>query len=205
MSKESKQRFTSAMSDLKGKLSTEVLEEVNGLLSSLNREFLDVEGDVSAIYKESMTRKEDINSLRTELENLKTEKQSLESKLNDSDLSAKVDELTQERDDYKTKYDEFMTTQNNEVKQKWISKFETVKSHVDFEKAKPFLKLAEEKDGNFDWDTVEIDSLKSNLNELEKLESFGHFKDSNGSPITGTVRETNAQPEKQPWEEYQTV
>jgi len=196
MSKESKQRFTSAMSEIKGKLSAEALEEVNGLLSSLNREFLDVEGDVSALYKESMTRKEDLTSLKSEIENLKTENQSLK----DSGLNEKLEEITKERDSYKTEIDTWKETEAKANRDKFLSKYDSIKDHVDFEKAKNFFKLPEVKDEKMDWDSLENDAFKSNLSELEKMETLGHFQVGGSSPDANSKR--SGQPKKSPADDY---
>ena len=186
MSKESKQRFAEALKDLKGKLSAEALEEVNGILGTLNREFLDVEGDVNALYKESVQRKESLSEVQKELENIKLEKQKLE----ENDSSEKMKELEAERDKYKTDLEKRLENEAKATKEKFLTKFESIKDHKDFEKAKNFFKLPEVEDEKYKWDTLEVDDFESNLSELEKFEALGHFQAGDGSTPTPPNRKT---------------
>jgi len=200
MSKESKQRFTSAMAELKAKLSTEVLEEVNGLLSSINREFLDVEGDVNALYKESITRKEGLTALQTELDNLKQEKQSLESMFSDS--APQLENLTKERDEYKSKFESYLESEKKQSREKWVNYFDQIKEHTDFERTKNHFKIPEMIEDKLDWDSLDADAFKHNLSKLDEYKSLGHFQDGSGSPITPANRDLPKNSAKEPWEEY---
>jgi len=188
--------FKESLGKLERSLDKEVWEKVSSIVTEMEESYESLEKKEYKNFKDATNRKSRIEEYETEIENLKTENQSL----NNSGLNEKLEEITKERDSYKTEIDTWKETEAKANRDKFLSKYDSIKDHVDFEKAKNFFKLPEVKDEKMDWDSLENDAFKSNLSELEKMETLGHFQVGGSSPDANSKR--SGQPKKSPADDY---
>lgn len=173
MSKESDQKVKDAIAAIRKELSSEELDKISSNLKTIEYEFKDVLEDTQRFLGEAKDKKKGLQSKDVEIGKLQDEITELKA----DDSSAKI--IT-ERDDLKKKnegLEEYKTSVLKSRRESFISRFDKIKDHVNFEKISKGLKVPEEKDGKRDWSKVTDDEIGINLSELQKAEDWGIFGD----------------------------
>lgn len=173
MSKESDQTVKTAIAAIRKEVGAEALEKINSHLKMIEHEFSDVFEDAQSFLGESVDRKNKLREKDREIEKLKDEAEKSKDntafdkiKVENEALKTQVANLKKFKDDSdKSKRDSF------------LSIFESIKDHKDFDKIKTSLKIPELKDEKIDWESMPPEEIASNLAEIEKSKNYGLFAD----------------------------
>ena len=156
----------SKLEQVRSKLSDEQATSLGGTLKEIEGAVQDLGSGHIAANREAKNRKIEIRQLNEKLENIEIE-----------------------RDDYKTKYDSFdtsdlkkqieeankkITNMVSQQKDSFIKFYENTKEHPNWEKASKRFKIPMNGDTP-DWDSLDNESLEKNIeirNDLQELEYF---------------------------------
>ena len=170
MGKTNDQRVAKALEDIRAELDATALSSIAQHLTVVEKEYTTVSHFASSNLDEVNEKNEKIKELQIGFETLKSEKEKI------SEEFKNIDAIKVERDEYKQKLDEFSKNINSEKKQKFITSFEQIKNHKNFDKIKSKIKLVE-KDGSPDWDALDPDDINNNLSKIEEYKELGLLGD----------------------------
>lgn len=160
-----------SIDQVRSQLPDEALSKVGAVLENIKAEVQETEDRLSAANTESKNRKIKLREYETKIEDYDVRVTELQGKVDSYDDTP----LKAERDKYKEKYDKTIANQ----KQSFISTFEQIQTHPNFETAKPRFVIPE-KDGKPDWESMEIEVLEKNLNALNDLNQLNYFATKDG-------------------------
>ncbi len=152
---------------VRSKLTDEQLSEVSTDLETIKSGYLEKVDEAKVAVDESVKRKLKIRGMTTDLENITIERDEWKTKVDSFDDT----ELIKERDIFKTKYEESLKTQVGSIS----SFIDKVKEHPNFEKAKGRFKFPEIVEDKFNWDASTPEDTAHNVaakNDLEQLDYF---------------------------------
>jgi len=201
MGKQNDQRVSQALADVKAGLDATAYSSIAQHLVTLEKEYTTVSTFASSNLEDVEKYKNQTKELQSELDSKSIEVETLSKKIEESNSEDIVANITKERDEALIKLNEFVDTQNAEKKKKFLGKFESYREHVNFDKIKNNLKMAELKEDKLDWEGMEPDSINYNLSKIEEYEGLGIFGDAgiNVPPVAGTIPPTK---KKSPADDY---
>jgi hypothetical protein len=149
---------------VRSKLTDEQLSDVGSDLEQIKSGYLEKVGEWKAVTAESIERKGKIRNMTEELENVTIERDSWKTKFESHDDS----ELIQERDAYKEKWSNYITTKKDSFVE-WI---DTVKETEPWGKVKNEYVIPEEND----WDKLKPEDIEKNVTRMEYHQTLGLFE-----------------------------
>jgi len=190
MSKEAISKIREALGEDSSKVETH-LKAIESDYSKFTVDLEELQDTIKHVNTESKQRKLKIRELEGELEDAKTETETLKGK----DMSEEVKTLTA-----KVKVYEDAEAEKVKLKAKgFIDKYDKLKVHADWDKAKDKFKIADpikdDKDGKLDWGSLDINEIAKNADKLNEYQGIGLLGEANpGSEAKAGTRKTEPAP-----------
>jgi len=160
-----------SIDQVRSQLPDEALSKVGSVLENIKTEVQETEDRLSAANTESRNRKIKLREYETKIEDYDVRITELQGKVDSFDDTSLKTEVEQ----YKNKYNNLIGNQ----KQSFISSFEQIKIHPNFETAKSRFVIPDEKDGKPDWESMDVETLEKNLSALNDLNQLNYFATKN--------------------------
>lgn len=185
--------FKAALERVRSKIPDEALSTVSSDLKALESGFLERSDSAKVATAEAVERKKLLRAKDEEIENLVIDRDSWKEKFNSYDDSG----LKSERDKFKGKYENFLTTQ----KDSFMSFYDSAKQAEAWTKVKDEYHVPEEKDGKPDWGKLNPEQLENNITKMSYHQKLGLFETSVHKPNPNTgKRMVNGKPALTPAE-----
>jgi chromosome segregation ATPase len=166
MGKEAISKIREALGEDTSKVET-FLKAIESDYSKFEVDLSDATETIKHVNTESKGRKLKIRELEGNLEDKESEIELLKK----SDKSEEVEGL-------RAKLKTFEDAEAEKVKAKgeaFIAKFDKLKDHADWDKAKDKFLVPKEEDGKYDWTKLDINEVAKNADKLAEYQSLGHF------------------------------
>ena len=174
MGKEAISKIREALGEESPKVET-FLKAIESDYSKFDVELDDLRETVKHVNTESKQRKLKIRELEGELEDA-----------NEKVETAKGEDKSEELEALKTKLKSYDDAEAEKVKSKakgFIDKYEALKVHADWDKAKDKFKIADpvkdDKGGKLDWDSMDINEVAKNADKLSEYQGIGLLGEAN--------------------------
>lgn len=161
---------------VRSKLTDEQISDVGSDLEQIKSGYLEKTGELKAAVAESMERKRKIRDLTEESENLTLDRDSWKSKYESHDDS----ELIEERDKYKNKWTEYIDTQRGFFEEFYKS----AKESDSWDKVKNEYKIPEDEK----WDKLESSDIENNVDKMTYHKRLGLFDEQKPKPKPPTEK-----------------
>lgn len=162
------QRFTEILESVKSNLAEDQSAKINPFLKELEAEFNDVLDSLKAANAESKNRKLKLRELEAEKEDFESKIAELTTKTDTSHLETELNELRE----YKAKV-------FNDSKTQFVERFNNIVQHPNFKKAASEFNLPEKNGETFDWEKLDEDKMRQNIETLSKLDKLEYFSQQN--------------------------
>lgn len=179
--------------EIGGSLKEDTSESIKTTLENVKREFATMQISLKAANSEAQTNRIKASELRGKLEDadLQISKLSDDTKLKEiqADHKSKFEEL-KKGSETKIKEFETLNTQLLEsqkqlhgiFRKEFVTSFEKIKEHPNFEKIKDILKLPEKKEDKYDFNALSDEDVLFNKSKLAEYNSLGLFEVIGGIP-----------------------
>lgn len=185
-----------AVDRVRSKLTDEQRSEVGADLETIKSGYLEKVDEAKAAVAESMERKRKLRSQIEDLENITIERDEWKTKFESHDDT----DLVQERDKYKTKWNQYLGTQ----KEKFKEFYGTAKDTEAWKKVKAEYKIPE--NGELDIEKMDTDALETNIEKMQYHVNLGLFETTQTKPTPPTNKAFKFEGETIPTlEEYQEI
>lgn len=164
--------FSKKFTEIREQLDDETVAKVGTHLKDLERGIGDLLDDAKSSSGESKGRKLKIREMEAEKEKLQDEVDKLKLDNSSEKIQKEYDDMKKENESLR----EYKTSVLKSRRESFVTKFDNIKDHVNFEKVSNSLKVAEEKDGKRDWSKVTDEEIETNLSEIQKAEDWGIFE-----------------------------
>jgi len=144
-------------------------DKVERAMKDIGRVVANLKDDIESVNKESKGRKLKIRDLEKDLETEKDNVVAKESEMEKLKSDSSLDEVTKERDKYKTYYDSSLESNRT----KFVTDYDLLKDHNDFGKLSETLVVPEGEEK--DWSTVSDDDIQKNRDAVQVARTYGLF------------------------------
>lgn len=150
---------------IKSEVDKDKLEAITPVLKEIEIGVVSLIENVKDASAESKARKLKIREMQSQINDMDVDIDDLRKKADTSELLAQLKEL-----------ETFKAGVQEETRQSFLNRFNTVKEDPRFEKASTFLKLPEAgENGEMDFENISNEDMAHNLTELKKLDQLDYF------------------------------
>jgi len=184
--------FKKKVAEIRQTLDKEIVDSIDSILKEIESGTESLSTELIEVKRENKEKKLELRTLNGEIEakdseidkiarervKLQTEIKTLQVKSENPEMPQDYEDVKKERDDLKGQIEQFqqkwqgiVTERRNSVK----TEIEKLAKHPKWEKAKSLLPLPDEKDGAFDWEKWEDDSVETAYSKLNELKAIDYF------------------------------
>lgn len=182
---------------VRSKIPDEALSEVSSDLKAIESGYLEVSDSARVASSEAKDRKIKLREKDSDIENLTIERDEWKTKYESFDDS----DLKSERDKYKEKYDNYIKTQ----KSAFQDFFKNAIDKPAWNKVKEEYILPDKDGDDFKWDDLKADELEKNINNMNYHTKLELFKTEKQSPDVNTGKQFIEGKQVPTSEEYQNI
>lgn len=161
-----------SIDQVRSQLPDEVVSKVGAVLENIKAEVQETEDRLNAANTESKNRKIKIREYESKIEDYDIKLTEMKTKVESFDDTPLKNQITQVTE----KYNKLLNNQ----KQGFMSSYDQISKHPNFENAKTRFVIPEEKEGKLDWDSLETEALEKNLIALNDLNQLNYFAPPDG-------------------------
>jgi len=163
---------------VRSKLTDEQRSEVGSDLETIKSGYLEKVDEAKAAVAESMERKRKLREQKDELEELTIDRDTWKTKYESHDDSS----LIKERDQYKEKWNSYLDTQKGKFQEFYV----TAKDNDNWKKVANEYKIPDDSNGEIDWSKLESSDIENNIEKMNYHKNLGLFEHQPQKPTPPT-------------------